>query len=135
MKKSADGFPIKFLVNLNKEKLWTEGSKAKIYWHATGYGENLEDHPELAEHFGISTVEAMSAGIVPVVIDAGGQREIVADGKNGLLWTSETDFKTKTLDLINDQKLLARLKVKAIERAKDFSEEQFESDIRKIILS
>ena len=36
---------------------------ASIYWHAAGY-ERPDDRPEKAEHFGMSTVEAMSAGAV-----------------------------------------------------------------------
>jgi glycosyltransferase involved in cell wall biosynthesis len=34
-------------------------------------------HPKPAEHFGISIVEAMSAGLVPVVPNTGGQTEFV----------------------------------------------------------
>jgi glycosyltransferase involved in cell wall biosynthesis len=34
-------------------------------------------HPKPAEHFGISIVEAMSAGLVPIVPDVGGQTEFV----------------------------------------------------------
>ena len=64
-RKSAEGFPIEFLVNKKNDELWGIYSKAKIYWHASGFGEDLEAHPEFAEHFGISTVEAMGAGAVP----------------------------------------------------------------------
>ena len=60
---------------LNEYKL------AKIYWHASGFGEDLETHPEKAEHFGITTVEAMINGLVPIVIDAGGQKEIVVQDR------------------------------------------------------
>jgi len=35
------------------------------------------------EHFGITTVEAMAAGCVPLVYDSGGQAEIVSSGYNG----------------------------------------------------
>lgn len=58
---------------------------ASIYWHATGF-ERPPDRPEMAEHFGISTVQAMSAGAVPIVFADGGQPEIVA-GTAGLVWT------------------------------------------------
>lgn len=59
MRKEAEGFPIKFIVNNSNDELWDLYSKAKIYWHATGHGEDLNKYPERAEHFGISTVEAM----------------------------------------------------------------------------
>jgi glycosyltransferase involved in cell wall biosynthesis len=34
-------------------------------------------HPVVGEHFGISVVEAMAAGLVPVVSDVGGPTEFV----------------------------------------------------------
>ena len=133
LKNSAEGYPIEFLVNSSKDELWEKGSKAKIYWHATGYGEDLEKNPQLAEHFGISTAEAMGAGIVPVVINAGGQREIVEDSKNGYLWESKEEFKKKTLKLINDSKLLSHMSGKAFNRAEEFSEDNFCKKVFEII--
>src|SRR3989344_7708867 len=55
VKKTATNYPIKFLVNKKNVELWELYSRAKIYWHASGFGENLRLHPEFAEHFGIST--------------------------------------------------------------------------------
>ncbi len=43
-------------------------ARASIFWHAAGLGEDAEDDPNRMEHFGISIVEAMSAGAVPVVL-------------------------------------------------------------------
>ncbi len=133
MKKAAEGYPIEFLINTSNKHLWDVGKKAKIYWHATGFGEDLEKNPHFAEHFGISTVEAMGAGIVPVVINAGGQKEIVTDGETGFLWNSLSEFKEKTLRLINDEKLLHEMSKKAFERSKDFSEDNFEKSVFEFI--
>jgi glycosyltransferase involved in cell wall biosynthesis len=133
MKNTTKNYPIEFLVNSDNKKLWKEGSKAKIYWHATGYGEDLKANPHYAEHFGISTVEAMGAGLVPVVINAGGQKEIVENGKNGFLWDSLEEFREKTLSLIDDQKLLSKLSLAAFQRAGDFDENNFCHNINKII--
>src|SRR3989344_6631125 len=72
LKKQSTGYPIEILVNIPFEELFGYYKKAKIYLHAAGYGEDLELHPERAEHFGIATVEAMSSGCVPVVFPAGG---------------------------------------------------------------
>jgi len=125
MKNSIKGYPIEFLVNQTKDKLWGQASRAKIYWHATGYGEDLKKNPQLAEHFGISTVEAMGVGAVPVVINAGGQKEIVEDGVNGFLWESSEEFKEKTIKLIKSDKLLKKMSEEAYARSKYFSEESF----------
>lgn len=129
----AKGYPIHFLVNKNNDALWDSYNKAKIYWHASGFGEDLEKHPEYAEHFGISTVEAMGAGAVPVVINSGGQKEIVTDGENGLLWNTIGELQAKTTQLMDDEKLWQSLSKKAQVRAKDFSTEAFCEAINKLV--
>lgn len=126
---SAKGYPIEFLINKSNTVLWDSYNKAKIYWHASGYGEDLEKHPEYAEHFGISTVEAMGAGAVPVVINAGGQKEIISDGKNGLLWNTSEELQGKTRQLITDEKLVSELSNAAKKRAEDFSYENFQKEV------
>lgn len=134
MKKKAVGLPVEFLVNKNNNELWDIYSKAKIYWHATGFGEDLKKNPEYAEHFGISTVEAMGAGAVPVVINAGGQKEIVIEGENGFLWNSIEELLSKTLKLISDESLLDKLSLNAIESSKKFSKEKFYEGVNDLIL-
>lgn len=133
LQERAKGYPIHFLVNKNNEALWESYNKAKIYWHASGYGEDLEKHPEFAEHFGISTVEAMGAGAVPVVINSGGQKEIVTDGKNGLLWDTIGELQAKTTQLMEEPTLLQSLSKKAQLRAKDFSKEVFCDAIKNLV--
>ncbi|HSD98499.1 MAG TPA: glycosyltransferase family 4 protein [Patescibacteria group bacterium] len=133
MKNQAKGFPIEFAVNKTNDSLWDLYSKAKIYWHASGYGEDLQKYPAFAEHFGISTVEAMGAGCVPVVINAGGQKEIVSDGENGLLWNSLEELEKKTLELTKDEKLWQKMSQQAKERAKDFSYEKFSDAVRALL--
>ena len=125
MQKRAKGYPIEFLVNLNNKKLWDVYSKAKLYWHASGYGEDLKAHPEYAEHFGISTVEAMGAGAVPIVINTGGQKEIVQNGKNGFLWDTTNELMEKTNILTRNNKLWEKMSDESTIRAKIFSKERF----------
>ncbi len=131
--KKTRGVPIEFLINKTNDELWDIYSKAKIYWHASGYGEDLEAHPEFAEHFGISTVEAMGAGTVPVVINAGGQKEIVQDGVSGFLWNNLIDFEEKTLILIREEKILENMAKKAKKRASDFSGNRFCEEVKRMI--
>jgi glycosyltransferase involved in cell wall biosynthesis len=133
LKKNARGYPIAFYVNKTNSELFDLYNEAKIYWHASGYGEDLENHPELAEHFGMSTVEAMGAGVVPVVIDRGGQREIVTDGENGLLWLTFDELISQTKRLANDEKLWHELSKNAVTRAKDFSKQKFYDAVNKLV--
>ncbi len=133
LREIAHGYPIEFLVNKSNDELWNTYNKAKIYWHASGFGEDLQKHPEFAEHFGISTVEAMGAGAIPVVINQGGQKEIVTEGRNGFLWNTITELQVKTKKLINNEKFLNDMADEARIRAKDFSKEKFCQKIKQLV--
>lgn len=133
LKDRTRGFPIQIVENPEHEKLWDLYAKAKIYWHATGFCEDLVSHPEKAEHFGIATVEAMSQGVVPVVINAGGQKEIVENGKNGMLWETLEELKRKTVMLIENDSLWQRLSNNAKDASKRYSKERFCKELYEII--
>jgi glycosyltransferase involved in cell wall biosynthesis len=133
LKNMAKDYPIEIMENISNRKLWEYYSKAKIYWHATGYGENLQKYPEKAEHFGISTVEAMGSGCVPVVFNAGGQKEIVEDNKNGYLCASIGDFISKTNLLIKDEDLLKKISAESIKRADIFSGNRFCVELKALL--
>lgn len=133
LKKIVRGYAIKINENMTADKLRQLYSKAAIYWHATGFGEDRLKNPERMEHFGISTVEAQAGGAVPIVVGNGGQKEIVTDGKNGLLWTTKSQLYDSTLDLIQNPKKREVLSQAAIRNSKRFSEETFISEYEKII--
>ena len=77
---AADRLPVVLHPDATGTELSALYGRASIFWHAAGLDEDIERHPDRYEHFGIATVEAMSAGAVPVVIDAAGQIEIVEQG-------------------------------------------------------
>lgn len=118
-------FPIEFHTNVSFHFLKNYYSKATIYWHATGFGEDLEKFPEKAEHFGISTVEAMASGCVPIVFAGGGQVEVVEDNVSGMLWHNSDELIGKTIDVINNFHLREKMIAAAIEKSKQFSKENF----------
>ncbi|MCL5784303.1 MAG: glycosyltransferase family 4 protein [Patescibacteria group bacterium] len=127
--KSAKGFPISFYPNLNYDDLMKLYGESSIYWHASGFAET---DPTKMEHFGISTVEAMAGGCVPVVIGKGGQREIVEHESCGYLWNDLDDLKRFTLKLIKEENLRLRLAKQVVKRAKVFSKENFADRIIQI---
>lgn len=129
LKKLAKKLPVEFYPNLGYDKLVALYGQSDIYWHAAGFGEK---DPVRMEHFGISTVEAMAGGCVPVVIGKGGQREIVEHGRSGYLWESAANLKKLTLELIENNGLRREMAGRAIRRAKDFSKEDFENNIMRI---
>ena len=99
--------------------------KVKIFWHGTGYLCDEEKEPEKMEHFGITTVEAMSFGVVPVVIRRGGQTETVGEGVNGFLWESEDECVKNTKRLVDDDLLRKKMAKISVERSKLYSIENF----------
>ncbi len=133
LKNKTKEYPIELLTNISYDELSRYYQKAKIYWHASGFGEDLDKYPEKAEHFGISTVEAMRGGCVPVVINAGGQKEIVKDGQDGYLWDSLEDLVGETKSLVKDQDLWEKMSKAAIKKSKMFNKDIFCNKLREII--
>lgn len=125
LKIKAKGFPVEIKVNVSFLELKELYAKAKIFWHAAGYGADEEKYPERVEHFGMATVEAMSAGCISVVISKGGQKEIINDGTDGFLWETMGDLMNLTLKVIADDKIMTSFSASAIKRSRDFSKEKF----------
>lgn len=98
LKKTAGRLPIEFKTNVSHTELSDQYARAAIYWHAAGYGVDEFKNPELTEHFGISTVEAISAGCIPLVVPYGGQREIISDKRYH--WETIEELVQKTIALI-----------------------------------
>lgn len=133
LKDRSKNYPIKILDNVSFDNLEDYYNKAKIYWHAAGFGEDLEKHPEKAEHFGISTVEAMSAGAVPIVFNGGGQPEIIQNNINGFLWGTKEELEKITTGLISDEKNLSKISIESEKRAKYFAGNKFCGQVNKLI--
>lgn len=104
-KKESEGYPIFIHENISFGDLKKLYAKSKLFWHASGFGEDENQDPVKFEHFGITTVESMSAGAIPIVIGKGGQPEIVKDGVNGYLWNTKDELIEKTLIVIKSNEL------------------------------
>lgn len=126
LKQAAAGYPVIFHPNIPFDDLAFLYGQAKIYWHAMGVGET---DPTKMEHFGITTVEAMAAGCVPIVIRKGGQIEIVEEDSSGLFWESESELIKETVGLIKNPQKLEKLSKGAVNRAQFFSQERFKKEI------
>ena len=133
VKKAAKGLNIEFQTDLERKELLNLYSRASIYWHATGYEVDANKNPEKVEHFGISTIEAMASGAVPVVINKGGQPEVLGEKLGNLLWDSKSEAINKTISLINNSAELKNLSRRVVERSKNFSKEQFKKTLLEMI--
>lgn len=133
----ASGYPINIYPNAPLYELRGMYRRAAVYWHATGLGEDPDDHPELNEHFGITTVEAMAHGCVPIVIDGGGQPEIVQDSISGFTFVDEGGLESWTLECTRmfeeDPDLYEKMSTAAITRSKGFSRQETKSTLIDIL--
>jgi glycosyltransferase involved in cell wall biosynthesis len=120
---AGDRANAQLLPNVSREQLTALYGEARIFWH--GAGLTAPNDPVLMEHFGIVTVEAMSAGCVPVVIARGGQPEIVEHGVSGYLWSTLDELTQYSARLTSNPELLARMSAAARDRAQKFSKAAF----------
>ncbi len=131
-KRIVTGLPIEILTNISFKEMQNLYAKAAIYWHAAGFGQKSID-PAAEEHFGISVVEAMAAGCVPVAFNGGGIPEIVTSGKNGFLWNTADELIDQTNKLLTSTTLKIKLANAAKERSKDFDESRFLAKFDKLL--
>ena len=130
---SAKDYPVHFHFNVGREEILRLYGESMVYWHGAGYGQDLERSPEKAEHFGITTVEAMAAGCVPVVFNGGGQPEIVTHGTNGFTWSSPDELVSRTLELMTDEQVWRRMSGAAQVSSGEYSIDAFSRDLHAIV--
>lgn len=129
----AKNLKIEILHEADRTILLKLYQKASIYWHASGFEVDEEESPEKVEHFGISTLEAMAAGAVPIVINKGGQKEILGENLQDCLWIDKNDCLAKTLELIKNDQEREKLGQLARERSLLFSKEKFKNILLNMI--
>jgi len=122
---AGSGAPVEVITNAPRSQVEELLSTSSVFWSATGFGSDENEMPWASEHFGMTTVEAMAGGCVPVVIDAAGQKEIVREGVDGYRWSTPEQLVSRTVEIAADEELRARLAGSATERAQAFSETAF----------
>lgn len=132
LKRRCRRMPIAFELNVSEERKRELLSRASVYWHGTGVGRT---EPEEMEHYGISVVEAMRAGIVPVCFNRGGPTEIVEHAKSGFLYRDVEELKTYTLALVSREGLRQRMSSEAVDRAHSFSRSIFDRKMGSLVKS
>jgi glycosyltransferase involved in cell wall biosynthesis len=134
LRKMSSGYPVEIIESPDFKTLKDLYGEAKIFWSASGFGEDEEKNPEKVEHFGITIVEAMIGGAVPVVYNAGGHKEIVKDGENGFLWDTPAKLIGKTTSLINDPSAIRKISLSVRESSVKYSLDSFEKNVVSYIL-
>lgn len=87
--------------------------------------------PSRSEGFGLTAIEGMARGCVPVVSNTGGLPEVVEDRISGLLHEPESvdDIVTKIESIIDNQRTFEMLSLGAYNRTCDFSKSFYNSQI------
>jgi glycosyltransferase involved in cell wall biosynthesis len=124
---------IRLVENPDRTIIEKQYNESKIFWHSKGFSYNEETEPLAMEHLGLATIEAMSGGCVPIVINKGGQKEIVEQGKTGFLWDTTNQLIEKTMYLLDNQAVLANMSEMARKSVQRYSLESFISNLRKIL--
>jgi alpha-1,2-mannosyltransferase len=116
---------VKLLINQPFQKLVDVLASTKVFLHT-----------QPTEAFGISIVEAMAAGCVPVVPrDGGPWFDILSreQGKYGYAYSSLREAAEKINLLLNDERLRTEISCRAFERAKRFDHSFFERKMVEVI--
>jgi GT2 family glycosyltransferase/glycosyltransferase involved in cell wall biosynthesis len=96
----AQGFPVRFYANPPDSVVRDLYAQAAFYWHMTGVDTPQEHGAQ--EHLGLTTLEAMASGAVPIVYGSGGQPEIVHQGIDGILCQDPYSVGQATMNLIGN---------------------------------
>ena len=85
-------------------------------------------HSMFNEHFGISVVENISAGLVTIANNSGGPKmDIISDGRNGFLAASANEYAELLHQIIKmDNEALRTIRTNGRKEMKKFSDEQFQ---------
>lgn len=133
VKSLAKGLPIEIKHNVTRQELIDYFQRSSIYWHATGYRVNELESPEKVEHFGITTVEAMACGNVPVVLGKGGQLEVTGKEFEDWQWLTQQECIKKTRQLIKNDELRLKLQKKAQQKSLEFSPQIFTQKLEQLL--
>ena len=101
---------------VEKEQLGVYYDKMDVVWV-----------PSRSEGFGLTALEAMEHGCVVVAANVGGLKEVVEDEKSGIFFESgnKSDLAQKSIALLQNKDIFAKLSKTAVERAKQFSFEEY----------
>ena len=121
LKSRSKGYPIFFHENCAVSQRNELLKTSHIFISATGFNIDETTEPNNLEHYGISVVEAMSLGCVPVVIGKGGHLETVDHNVNGFHWEALDELEAILINLVSNQKTINKLSERSIQKSKKYS--------------
>jgi glycosyltransferase involved in cell wall biosynthesis len=130
---AAVGYPITLHPDAPLSELVELYAGSTLYWNATGYGEDQDREPDRFEHFGMTTVEAMASGCIPLSYARAGQPEVIEHEQSGILWETLDELEAQTLALIVDPGRQRRLAAAAERRSGTFTFARFRDTLQRLL--
>lgn len=128
-----ENYPIEIIKSPSFNEIKKLYGKSKIFWSASGYGVDEDENPKAVEHFGMTVVEAMSSGLVPIITKLGGHNEIITEGIDGFLWTEKEDLVEITRHLVSEKGLMQKMSKEAVLNSNKFGFDIFKKEVLQII--
>jgi O-antigen biosynthesis protein len=137
LQEMARGLPVIFHLNPSRQELDELYRAALVYWHAAGFGIDIAVSPEKCEHFGITVVEAMSAGCIPVVAGQGGPAELVESGRTGFYFGDIAELAAITSKVWAGRAdpWVADIAAAAVDRAQIYAKANFVKEWRRLLVA
>lgn len=132
MVEGCRGLPIRFEFEASEERKLATLHRAAMYWSGTGIGLSEPQDAAKMEHFGISIVEGMMAGAIPLCYGRGGPREIVQHGVDGFLYGDLEELITYSALVAQRPSVRQRMGEAALRRAQDFSRARFDRELTRL---
>jgi glycosyltransferase involved in cell wall biosynthesis len=130
----AEGLPVRFYPNASRAEIGRLYAQSLCYWHGAGLGADPVTEPEKFEHFGITVVEAMAAGCLPIVLAQGGPAEIVTLGHDGWTFAMLDELVERTSQLATlPASQLDEMRARGQERARAFTTDVFQTKWRALL--
>ena len=122
----SQGLPVHFHVGASPNTLAKLYASSFVYWHGAGFGMDATVEPEKCEQFGVSVVDAMSTGVIPLVVNSGGPAIIIQDNWNGYCYDTEDRLIELTQEIfLQPEPELSEMRERARISAGEFSKESF----------
>lgn len=111
LKAHSQGYPIHFHLEATDDDIMAVLGLSSFYWHMTGI--TMKEIPGAQEHLGLTPIEAMAAGAVPICHKSGGLPETVHQSQTGFLVDSPGELLDVTIGLIRQPNVWAAVSEQA----------------------
>lgn len=101
--------------------MWANLPKDRLPTYLQPFRGSIMFIPSRYEGFSLSLIEGMSQGLVPVVYPVGVAPEVIRNGENGFIVTSQAGAIEKIEQLLRDAPLCEHISVEAVKTAHKFS--------------